>query len=84
MLVLTRKSEESVMVGNNIEIKILGIKGDQVSLGFQAPKNVSIYRKEIYVAIQNENREAGHASQEFENMITTFGAAFFKKIKKEG
>jgi carbon storage regulator len=58
MLVLTRKSEESVIVGSNIEIRVLGIRGDQVSLGFIAPDTVSIYRKEIYEAIQKENLQA--------------------------
>ncbi len=60
MLVLTRKSEQSVIVGSNIEIRILGIRGDQVSLGFVAPDEVSIYRKEVYQAIQQENLQAAH------------------------
>ncbi|MBI3985862.1 MAG: carbon storage regulator CsrA [Lentisphaerae bacterium] len=58
MLVLTRKSEESVMVGNAIEIKVLNVRGDQVSLGFSAPREISIHRKEVYDAIQQENKAA--------------------------
>lgn len=58
MLILTRKSDESVMVGSSIEIKILEIRGDQVRIGFSAPKNVSIYRKEVYDSIQLENASA--------------------------
>ncbi len=58
MLVLTRKSEQSVIIGRNIEIKVLSIHGDQVSLGFSAPDEVSIYRKEVYDAIQKQNKEA--------------------------
>ncbi len=58
MLVLTRKSEESVVIGNEIEVKVLAVRGDQVSLGFSAPDAISIYRKEVYEAIQNENRQA--------------------------
>lgn len=58
MLVLTRKSEQSVMIGNNIEVKILAVRGDQVSIGFNAPDEISIYRKEVYDAIQKENRQA--------------------------
>ncbi len=58
MLVLTRKSEESVIIGNNIEVKVLAVRGDQVSIGFNAPDEVSIYRKEVYDAIQRENLEA--------------------------
>ena len=48
MLVLTRKLDESVILGSNIEVKVLGIRGDQVSLGFTAPHEISIYRKEVY------------------------------------
>ena len=58
MLVLTRKSEESVIIGNNIEVKVLSVRGEQVSLGFSAPDIVSIYRKEVYDAIQKENLQA--------------------------
>ena len=48
MLVLTRKLDESIIVGENIEIKIIEIRGDQVRLGIDAPRSVSIYRKELY------------------------------------
>ena len=58
MLALTRKKGESIMVGNDVEVIVLGIQGDQVKLGFVAPKNVTIHRKEIYEQIQNENKEA--------------------------
>ncbi len=65
MLVLTRKSEESVIIGNNIEVKVLAVRGEQVSIGFNAPDDVSIYRKEVYDAIQKENLEAvKHAHQD--------------------
>ncbi|MBN2302097.1 MAG: carbon storage regulator CsrA [Lentisphaerae bacterium] len=56
MLILTRKSNESVIIGDDIEIKIVGVRGDQVRLGFSAPKEVSIYRKEVYEAIQAEGK----------------------------
>lgn len=58
MLVLSRKSNESIMIGTNIEIVVLGVEGDNVKLGIRAPKEVDIYRKEIYIAIQAENRAA--------------------------
>ena len=58
MLALARKSNESIMLGNDIEITVLEIKGDQVKLGIKAPKSVPIYRKEIYLKIQEENRQA--------------------------
>jgi carbon storage regulator len=58
MLVLTRKKDESVIVGNSIEVKILEVRGDHVSLGFSAPRQIPIYRKEVFEAIQSENRQA--------------------------
>ena len=58
MLALARKSNESIMLGNDIEITVLEIKGDQVKLGIKAPKSVPIYRKESYLQIQEENRQA--------------------------
>ena len=59
MLALTRKKGESLVINNNIEITVLEIRGDQIKLGIQAPKDVPIYRKEVYLQIQNENEEAG-------------------------
>lgn len=58
MLVLTRKKNESIVVGDNIEITVVDIQGDQVRIGINAPKNVSIHRKEIYLEIQSENKKA--------------------------
>ena len=58
MLVLTRKSNESVILGDDIEVKVLDVRGDQVSLGFSAPAEISINRKEVYEAILAANKEA--------------------------
>jgi carbon storage regulator len=58
MLVLARKVDESIMIGDQIEVSIVDIKGDQVKIGIAAPKNVKVYRKEVYLAIQKENIEA--------------------------
>ena len=58
MLALTRKKSESLMVGNNVEITILEVRGDQVKIGIAAPKEVPIYRKEVYLQIQEENKAA--------------------------
>lgn len=55
MLVLSRKSNESIIIDKNIEIKILGVEEGKVKLGIKAPKDVEIYRKEIYVEIEEEN-----------------------------
>lgn len=58
MLVLSRKIDECIMIGDQIEISVVDIKGDQVKLGISAPSSVKIYRKEVYQAIQRENIEA--------------------------
>ncbi|HOM87606.1 MAG TPA: carbon storage regulator CsrA, partial [Spirochaetota bacterium] len=55
MLVLARKINESIMIGDDVEIVIIDIKGDQVKLGIKAPKTISVHRKEIYDEIQKEN-----------------------------
>jgi len=63
MLILTRKPNECVVIGNDIGIKILAVNGDQVSLGFVAPKDVTIYRSEVYAAIQEENAQAARSGK---------------------
>ncbi|MCR5273618.1 MAG: carbon storage regulator CsrA [Lachnospiraceae bacterium] len=56
MLALTRKKGESIVINNNIEISILEVKKDQVKIGISAPKDVPVYRKEVYLQIQEENK----------------------------
>ncbi len=56
MLALTRKKGEALIVNNNVEITILEVRGDQVKIGIMAPKDVPIYRKEVYLQIQEENK----------------------------
>ena len=58
MLALTRKKGESIVVGDSIEVVVLGVTGEQVRLGIVAPKNIPVHRKEIFEQIQNENQEA--------------------------
>lgn len=58
MLALSRKKNEALVINNNVEITILDIKGDQVKLGISAPKEVPIYRKEVYLQIQESNQDA--------------------------
>ena len=58
MLALTRKKGESLVVNNNVEITVLDIRGDQVKIGISAPKDVPIYRNEVYLQIQKENEAA--------------------------
>ena len=61
MLALTRKKGESLVINNNIEISILEVRGDQIKIGITAPKDVPIYRKEVYKQIQEENRASVRA-----------------------
>ena len=58
MLALSRKKNEALIIDNNIEVTILEIKGDQVKIGISAPKEVPIYRKEVYLQIQEANKES--------------------------
>ncbi|HOD51099.1 MAG TPA: carbon storage regulator CsrA [Candidatus Hydrogenedentes bacterium] len=63
MLVLTRKEDESIMIGDDIEVKVLDLKESQVKLGIVAPKSVAVHRREIYQAIQAENAQAASAAK---------------------
>lgn len=56
MLALTRKKGESLVINNNIEITILEVRGDQIKVGIEAPREVPVYRKEVYLQIQEENK----------------------------
>ncbi|WP_338751627.1 carbon storage regulator CsrA [Bacillus sp. FJAT-52991] len=58
MLVLTRKTGEAIQIGDDIELTVISIKGDQVKLGINAPKHVDIHRKEVYLSILEENQSA--------------------------
>jgi len=58
MLVLGRKKGESIIIDDNIEIIVTAIEGDTIKLGFKAPKHITIHRKEIYLEIQEENKQA--------------------------
>ena len=63
MLVLTRKTNQSIMIGDEIEISVLGVSGDKVRIGISAPKNVPVFRKEVYVSIQAERATKAAAAK---------------------
>ena len=67
MLILSRKKDESIVIGDNIIISIVDIKGDQVKLGINAPHDVKVFRQEVYAAIQEENKAAASTSTIPEN-----------------
>ncbi len=77
MLVLTRKINESVMIGDEVEVCLLEIKGDKVRLGIKAPRSVTVHRKEVYEEIRRANEEAARSSfegaREAERMMGELG-----------
>lgn len=63
MLVLTRKTNESIMIGDEIEVVVVAVHGEQIKLGITAPKHIAVHRREVYDAIQKENVEASKRAQ---------------------
>jgi carbon storage regulator len=63
MLVLTRKSNQSIMIGDDIEVSVLSIMGEKVRIGIQAPREIPVFRKEVYLEIQQENIAAGTSAR---------------------
>lgn len=74
MLALARKINQSIIIGNDIEVTILEIKGDQIKIGINAPKSVPIYRKEIYMQIQDENKKAAGEAVDVNALKNLFGS----------
>lgn len=64
MLVLSRQKDQTIMIGDNIEITVVDIRGDKVRLGITAPSKIPVHRKEVYEAIQRENRQAANVTLE--------------------
>jgi carbon storage regulator len=62
MLVLTRKSNQSIMIGDDIEVSVLSIMGEKVRIGIQAPRDIPVFRKEVYLEIQQERNGAVEAT----------------------
>ncbi|MGN0512785.1 MAG: carbon storage regulator CsrA [Lachnospiraceae bacterium] len=73
MLALSRKKDEAIVINNDIEIKIIEIKGDQVKIGISAPKSVPVYRKEVYVQIQEANKEAANSVADVDALKNLLG-----------
>lgn len=63
MLVLTRKTNQSIMIGDEVEISVLAVNGDKVRIGITAPRDVPVFRKEVYTSIQAEKVEAAAAGK---------------------
>ncbi len=69
MLILSRKEGESIQIGDGIEIKVISIQGEQVKIGIDAPRSVEVYRREIYLQIQEENRKAATVGSDLIGLI---------------
>ena len=72
MLALSRKKGEALMINNDIEITVLEIKGEQVKIGISAPKDVPVYRKEVYIQIQEANKEATDNTEAVNQLASLF------------
>ena len=73
MLILSRKVDEKIKIGDNITITLIEVRGDQVKIGVEAPKNVKVFRQEVFNATQTENREAAANSQTLEALSKFLG-----------
>lgn len=74
MLVLSRQKDESIMIGDEVEITIVDVRGDKVRLGINAPRSVAVHRKEIYLAIQKEKQEGNGEEHQKNNTHTVNNA----------
>jgi len=81
MLLLSRKTGEKIIIGSNIELTIIDIKDGQVRLGIQAPRDISVFRKELYKEVQTENQEATIIKEE--NILSTFKKETLTLIRDE-
>lgn len=80
MLVLSRQRDQTIMIGDRVEITVVDIRGDKVRLGISAPDDVSVHRKEVYLAIRTENEQASSADPfsitfELESLVRSLGPA---------
>lgn len=73
MLALSRKKYEAIVINNDIEVTIIEVKGDQVKLGITAPKSVPVYRKEVYLQIQEANRAAANETTQAMEALKKLG-----------
>ncbi len=79
MLILARKIDEKIKIGNDITITIISVQGDQVKIGVEAPKNVKVFRQEVFDAIQEENKAALASPSQDDTAVTALSKLFKKK-----
>ena len=83
MLILSRKIDEKIKIGNDITITLIYVHGDQVKIGVEAPKDVKVFRQEVFDAIQMENKAAVVAGQEEENEKAISAVSALSKLLKK-
>ena len=74
MLVLTRKSNQSIMIGDDIEVSVLSIMGEKVRIGIQAPRDIPVFRKEVYLEIKQERSADGVTRREVDEALRQLGS----------
>ncbi|MCH5292600.1 MAG: carbon storage regulator CsrA [Treponema sp.] len=83
MLILSRKIDERIKIGDEITITIIDVHGDQVKIGVEAPKNVKVFRQEVFDAIQSENKAAVVASSDAGNQIAISAVSELSRLLKQ-
>ena len=83
MLILSRKIDEKIKIGNDITITLIDVHGDQVKIGVEAPKEVKVFRQEVFDAIQNENKAAVVDSQESDSEKAISAVSALSKLLKK-
>ena len=83
MLILSRKIDEKIKIGNDITITIIDVRGDQVKIGVEAPKNVKVFRQEVFNAIQSENKAALASVEEKKNKKAINAVSALSKLLKK-
>ncbi len=83
MLILSRKIDEKIKIGEDITITLIDVHGDQVKIGVEAPKNVKVFRQEVFDAIQNENKAALAAAQDSQSESAFSAVSALSKLLKK-
>ena len=83
MLILSRKIDEKIKIGEDITITLIDVHGDQVKIGVEAPKNVKVFRQEVFDAIQTENKAAVVASSTADNQRAISAVSALSKLLKK-
>lgn len=84
MLILSRKKDESIIIGDEIKIKVIDIDGNRIQLGIEAPESITIHREEVYKEIQEENKMAAMEKVDLSKLAANLKKGVFRKNDKKG